>query len=154
MREGVVLGHRVHNVALLVVHQLALRQFQHQLALRATPLLQQTRQRVGQAQVGHHLVGGFGVVARVALRFGGAAVDQVLRLEIGEALGAADHGLRKALVQHLALGVEADERALAEARHAFLQAAHAVTQRFRQHGHHATRQIGAVAATRRLHVHG
>ncbi len=74
------------------------------------------------------------------------AVDHRLRFQISETAGRLDEGGGEALRNHRAVFVVADKSGQGEALDAFLQRADAVGKHFRQHRHHAARQIGGVGA--------
>ena len=91
-------------------------------------------------------------LGRAELRGGRGAVDDLLRLFVGEAQLRADHRARQTALDDDAGGIERQERGEREAVFARHEAADAVGELFGQHRNHLVDQVHARAALARLGI--
>ena len=141
--EGIIFLHRVNDMASVVEDQLDFGKIKVNHARVLAAAADDLRQLLGALQSLDEFGRVRGVGLGVLSRDLHLAVDERLRLDVGQSLGRANHGAREALANDLAFVVKRDQRAQREAGHTFLQRANAVGKRLRQHGNGVAGEVDA-----------
>ncbi len=154
VREGIVLGHRIDDVALLIEHKFDLGQIERDHPLPLAPGVDRLGKIVHVVQGRDDVIVVLGLGARMLLGFFPVPIDERLGFEVRQALSTLDERLAHALCDAVAVAVVPHVRRLHKPRHALLQGADAVGKHLGQHRNHQPRQVHRVAAGCALDIQG